>query len=84
MKKIDVTLQLYDEELEATSLELMYVPYDGFIDKIMEAFEDNNNRLIIGSAESCKASIPSLYDFIKTNDIFAVDSCLETMSPMYL
>ncbi|WP_026492642.1 diguanylate cyclase domain-containing protein [Butyrivibrio sp. XPD2002] len=63
------TYEWFDEELEATSLELMYVPYDGFIDKILEAFEDNNNRLIIGSAESCKTSIPSLYDFIKTNDI---------------
>ncbi len=63
------TYEWYDDELESASLELLYLPYSGFIDMILKYFEDNNHRLIVDNAETIKHSIPSLYDLIKTNDI---------------
>ena len=63
------TYEWYDEELESASLELMYLPYAGLIDKILESFEENKNYLIAESPESCMNSNPSLFNLMKTNDI---------------
>ena len=62
------TYEWFDDELESASLELMYLPYNGLVDVILDECE-KNNYLIISSPEACKHTIPSLYDLIKTSDI---------------
>ncbi len=58
------TYEWYKEGLESQSLEMVYLPYEGFIDKLDKHFDMNENRLIVRSPEECRTSLPAFYNLL--------------------
>ncbi len=63
------TYEWYTEGLQSASIEMMYLPYKGFIDKLSEEFDKRDHRLIVDKPDAYKDSIPGLYNTMKTNHI---------------
>ena len=63
------TYEWYREGEESAGLELMYLPYEGLVDKLYYELVNNNHRLIIDKPEEYKYVIPQLYSLIMSNHI---------------
>lgn len=61
------TYEWSDENHEPASVELIYVPYEGIVDRVYEGFKRHNHRLIVDDPENYRTSIPSFYNLLKTN-----------------
>ncbi|SEL85033.1 GGDEF domain-containing protein, diguanylate cyclase (c-di-GMP synthetase) or its enzymatically inactive variants [Butyrivibrio sp. ob235] len=53
------------EGLKPESIELIYLPYDGFLDKFYDTYVESGRRLIVSDIQQVKASDPYFYDLLK-------------------
>ncbi len=63
------TYEWYDENHDPASIELIYVPIEGIVDRVYEEFNRNNHRLIVDDPENFRTTIPSFYNLLKSNHI---------------
>ncbi len=63
------TYEWTKDGLETASIELMYLPFEGLVDKMYSEFIENGNKLVIENAGSHKSSNPELYNLMKTYHI---------------
>ncbi len=63
------TYEWYREGEESASLEIMYLPDEGLVDRLYEEFNKHDHRLVIDKPEDYKYMIPALYNVIMANHI---------------
>ncbi len=63
------TYEWYKEGEESFSLEMMYLSSEDIIDRIYDAFNKNDHRLIVRDPEEFRNSIPGFYSLLKTNKV---------------
>ena len=63
------TYEWFREGEESAGFELMYLPYEGLVDKLYYEFNNNNHRLVIDKPEEYKSMIPPLYNLFMTNHV---------------
>jgi hypothetical protein len=50
-------------------IDLLYLPYNGFVDELYDTFTANNGRLIVDDIEKYKSFNTTLYNILKTNNV---------------
>ena len=63
------TYEWYSEDTESSSLDMMYLPAQDYVDKLYEEFNKNDHRLIIQNPEVYRFSIPAFYNLLKSNSV---------------
>ncbi len=63
------TYEWHREGLQSVGLDLLYLPYEGFVDEQYRMFAANNRRLIVRDPEEFRESLPSLYNVMRTYQI---------------
>ncbi len=63
------TYEWYNTDAQSQSMDLIYLPYEGYISKIEEAFEKNNNRILIRNPEECRIALPPFYNLMLTHHV---------------
>ncbi len=59
----------YREGLLSVGLDMIYLPYEGFIDELDRAFAANNKCLIVEDPEEYKNVYPALYNLLKSHNV---------------
>ncbi len=63
------TYEWYGENAESADLDIMYLPYNGIVDKLYEEIGKSDRKLIINYPETYKNSIPAFYNLLKSNNV---------------
>ncbi len=63
------TYEWFREGEKSVSLDIMYIPYEGVVDKLYDSFNKNDHRLIISNIEQYKTANPAFYNIINTNHV---------------
>ncbi|MBO4903992.1 MAG: diguanylate cyclase [Lachnospiraceae bacterium] len=56
----------FDKSLGKRSIDLLYVPYKGVVENILEVYRENGNRYVIEDVESFKDTKQSVYNLLAT------------------
>ena len=62
------TYEWFEEGHLSGSIDLIYLPYDGFIDRIHKACEDNDHKIIVNNVDDIKHAYPELYNLMTANN----------------
>lgn len=67
--KFRVTNQWLNDGRVNEKIDLLYLPYNGFVDELYDTFTANNGRLIVDDIEKYKSFNTTLYNILKTNNV---------------
>ncbi|MCR5700517.1 MAG: diguanylate cyclase [Lachnospiraceae bacterium] len=67
--KYRVTNDWLDHGRTNEKIDLLYLPYNGFVDELHDTFMANNGKLIVDNVEKYKSFNPTLYNILKTNAV---------------
>ncbi|MBO4267577.1 MAG: diguanylate cyclase [Lachnospiraceae bacterium] len=56
----------FDSSLEKKSIDLLYVPYKGAVDRMISSYKENGNRYVLEDVERFKDENPSIYNMLMT------------------
>ena len=62
----------FENNIGKKSVDLIYIPYKGIVDKLINSFKENGNRFNITNVEDYKDLDANLYNVIKTYDLKTV------------
>ena len=57
------------EDKDPSAIDLLYLPYKGFVEDVEKTFEVTGNRLVVSDVEEYKNSNSYLYNLLKSNHI---------------
>ncbi|MBQ7678766.1 MAG: GGDEF domain-containing protein [Butyrivibrio sp.] len=63
------TYEWFPEGGESADTDMLYLPYEGFIDELYTAYNANNQRLIINNIEEYKTVHPTLYSMLRSKEV---------------
>lgn len=56
----------FDSSLEKRSIDLLYIPYKGAVDRMISTYKENGNRYVLEDVERFKDENPSIYNMLMT------------------
>ena len=59
----------YREDLVSDGTDMLYLPYEGFLDELYKSYLSNEKKLIISNTEEFKSVHPALYNLLKSSGI---------------
>ncbi|MCR5596629.1 MAG: GGDEF domain-containing protein [Lachnospiraceae bacterium] len=59
----------YREDLTSDGVDILYLPYEGFVDELYRSYLNNDRKLIIRDTEEFKSVHPALYNLLKSSNI---------------
>lgn len=68
------TYEWYRDGLASAGLNLMYLPYKGFVEEQYRIFEENDRRLIVRDPEEYRTALPALYQVLHSYNIRTIVS----------
>ena len=67
--KFHGTYEWYKEGLESGDLEMLYIPYEGYIDELHKSYMANDRKMIIKDPEDIKVAHPAFYSLLKSYNV---------------
>ncbi|MBR4542973.1 MAG: diguanylate cyclase [Lachnospiraceae bacterium] len=59
----------YREDLSSDGTDILYLPYEGFLDELYKSYLGNDKKLIIRDTEEFRSVHPALYNLLKSSGI---------------
>ena len=63
------TYEWYREGLSSDGTDILYLPYEGFVDELYKSYLNNEKKLIISNVEEFKTVHPALYNLLRSSGI---------------
>ncbi|MCR5674121.1 MAG: hypothetical protein K6G16_00275 [Lachnospiraceae bacterium] len=63
------TYEWHEEGLPPSGVDLIYMPYEGYVQELYKAYVADGNRLIVRDPEKYRSSQPGLYNLLKNNHV---------------
>lgn len=59
----------FDKSLEKRPIDLIHIPYNGVVDRIVSAYKENGNKYTVTDVEAFRDLNPGVYNMLKTYNI---------------